>query len=109
MLKRKFRLNLKRRPKVAESINLPFFTLKTAKNDLLYNRYGFIIPKKIDKRAVVRNRIKRMFHHCLENLLGEVQAGHDMLFFIKKGILDIQEDKLCVLLKDIFVQEGFLK
>lgn len=50
-----------------------------------------------------------MFHNCLENLLGEVQIGHDMLFFIKKGILDIQKDKLCLLLKEIFVKEGFLK
>lgn len=109
MLKRKYRLNFKTKPKFTKSINSPFFTLKIAQNQFSYNRYGFVISKKIDKRAVVRNKIKRIFHNCTGSFLGEIKTGYDMVFLIKRGVFNIPKDRFCLLIKEIFAKEGFLK
>lgn len=62
-------------------IRTPLFLLKIVSNNLSHNRYGFVISKKVDKRAVERNRVRRLFSSILENLKIE-QKGHDLLVVI---------------------------
>lgn len=88
MLPRKYRLNSRTRLINASSIAAPFFLLKVASNGLSYNRYGFVVSRNIDKRAVVRNRIKRRIRSSIEHLLQNIQTGHDMLFIVKQNISD---------------------
>jgi len=65
----------------------PQFILKEKKNGLSVNRFGIVVSKKIDKRAVVRNRVKRLFRTYLANLDKKMSKGHDILFIVKKEIL----------------------
>ena len=65
-------------------MHTPYFVLKIARNNLSYNRYGFIVGKKIDKRAVGRNRLKRRFRAGVETLSHELASGYDILFLLKK-------------------------
>ncbi|RJQ38437.1 ribonuclease P protein component [Candidatus Microgenomates bacterium] len=109
MLKRKYRLSFKKRPKFIISFNSPLFTLKIAKSDLLYNKYGFIVGKKVDKRAVVRNKLKRTVRGCIEDLFEEINTGHDFLFILKKEILNKPKEEVCLLIKNLFKKEGFIK
>ncbi len=64
-------------------------------NNLPNSRFGFIVSKKIDKRAVVRNHLKRKVRSCVESqfLLGN--KNKDVLFVIKQGTKDATRDMLC--------------
>lgn len=70
-----------------------FFTLRLRKNTLKHNRFGFVVSKKVDKRAVVRNRSKRLLRAILERRYAQLKPGNDLLFSLKQKIVakDIQE------------------
>ncbi|MEB3206995.1 MAG: ribonuclease P protein component [Vampirovibrionales bacterium] len=40
---------------------------------------GFVVSKKVDKRAVVRNRIKRQLRHALRQLLQQEESASGWL------------------------------
>lgn len=106
MLKKKYRLNLAIQLKSPELFKNSFFTLLVARNELKYSRLGFIASKKNDKRAVARNRVKRIFGLCLKK--EKVKPGFDMIFIIKKEAFaktsqEIQEKIHEVLKKGNFV------
>ncbi|MDP2585667.1 MAG: ribonuclease P protein component [Candidatus Levybacteria bacterium] len=62
------------------------FILKEKKNKLNINRFGIVVSKKIDNRAVGRNKIKRFFRASLMSLFEKMSLGHDILIIVKKGI-----------------------
>lgn len=109
MLKRKFRLNAKLRLKNSVSCASPFFTLRIAENGLLYNRYGFIVSKKIDKRAVIRNKIKRQLGSIIENIQEEIKKGNDVLFIIKKNFLNETKEAIYLTIKNLLKTNNYLK
>ena len=86
----------------------PFFTLKLSNNGKQNNRYGFIISKKIDKRAVVRNRTKRKVRFCIEKINDGMKKGYDMLFLIKKNAVTTFADSICLEAESFFRKEGLL-
>lgn len=104
MLKRKYRLDRRTRLKFTKSFTTPFFLLRILRNNLLYNRYGFIVSKRIDKRAVVRNRTKRMIRACVEEMLESVSAGYDMLFVAKEKIRNARKEDVCFTIKSILAR-----
>lgn len=70
----------------AISFSTLLFVLKTKKNGLALNKFGIVVSKKIDKRAVVRNRIKRIFRSILFDLMQQIISGHDILFITRPAI-----------------------
>jgi len=88
MLKKKYRLLKETKFDKKDAYPSPFFVLKIAKNEKSFNSYGFIVSKKIDKRATVRNKVKRKIRVCIEDNLDKIKPGYDMLFILKKQILN---------------------
>lgn len=78
-------------------------------NDLSYNRFGFVISKKIDKRAVVRNRAKRLVRSCVEELFEKLSTGYDMLFIILKNISDQKREMIYNEIESFFITKGLIK
>ena len=109
MLKKKYRLPKGAVFSKSESFSSPFFTLRIKNNKLGNSRFGFIVSKKIDKRAVVRNRIKRLIRSCIEKKLDDVIAGWDALFVIKKEIKDMSGDKICAQTLVILKEKKLIK
>jgi len=64
-----------------------FLVLKTIKNEKENTRFGFIVSKKVSKKAVERNKVKRRMREVVRGLLGFVVPGYDVVFFAKKNIL----------------------
>lgn len=87
MLKKKYRLLKETKFDKKDLYASPFFVLKFAKNEKSFNRFGFIVSKKIDKRATVRNRGKRKIRVCIETNFDKIKPGYDVLFILKKQIL----------------------
>lgn len=109
MLKKKYRLGSKAKVKFKSFLSTPFFLLKISENNLANNRYRFIVSKKVDKRAVIRNKIKRMLSLCIEDIFEETKTGYDMLFLAKKELSGIQQDKLCIYIKTILSEKKLIK
>ena len=88
MLAKKFRLPTTVRFQNARVIHSTLFTVRYISNNLPNNRYGFIAGKKIDKRAVVRNRIKRRARSVVEKE-NSTNQGYDVLLLLKPSIKEI--------------------
>src|SRR5258706_15865795 len=108
MFDRKYRLPVKVRLDNSKTVHTPFFIVKIHKNTLEYNRYGFIISKKIDKRATVRNRVKRRIRACVEELHPKMVTGYDLLFIIKKEAVEKTTEILFSTISEILIKEKIL-
>ncbi|MEK7100328.1 MAG: ribonuclease P protein component [Patescibacteria group bacterium] len=53
------------------------------------SRFGFIISTKISKKAVIRNRIKRIMSEIVRINLDKLKNGYDVLFLIKHQAVKI--------------------
>ena len=58
------------------------------------SHFGFIISTKISKKAVVRNRIKRIIAEAIRSRLGEIKRGLDVVFLVKPYVLKIDKIEL---------------
>ncbi len=56
-------------------------------NDVAQLRIGFVVSKRISKRAVDRNHVKRLLSEALRPSLGAIPAGWDIVFSAKQEIL----------------------
>jgi ribonuclease P protein component len=51
--------------KKGQSFKQDFLILKTLKNNLTFSRFCFVVPKKVSKKAVDRNKIKRRIRQAV--------------------------------------------
>lgn len=109
MLKRVYRLSALTKLVPAKVFHTPLFVLHIAQNKLVYNRYGFVVSKKVDKQAVVRNRAKRKIRHCIEEIFEQVKTGYDMRFFIKRVMAKEKTNFICLAIKSLLSREKLLK
>ncbi len=108
MLKKKYRLSARvrlERPLVFQAL---FFTLRVSKNNFPYSRYGFVVSKKVDKRAVVRNSVKRKIRAYIEAVQEKVSGGNDMLFHIKKRATQVENTSLYREIEQVLRKEKLL-
>jgi ribonuclease P protein component len=85
-------------------IKAPYFSLKQRKNDLSTYRFAFVISKKIDKRAVVRNTLKRRMSSAVSPF-AQAKEGYDMVFFLKKDILQATQAQINQAVLEIFKKQ----
>lgn len=72
--------------KKGESFKSRSFILKITKNNLGKSRFGFIVSKKVSKKAVVRNKIKRRLRSIIKQNLKDIKKGMDVVLIILSGI-----------------------
>ena len=60
-------------------------SLKAVKNNLNNSRIGFSIEKKFFKKAVERNRIKRLLRETFRQNLKNIEKGFDIVVFYKRS------------------------
>jgi len=109
MLKKKFRLLKDTKFKKNFSVNAPFFVLKFAKNEQAFSTFGFVVSKKLDKRAVVRNRIKRQMRVTIENNFDKIKAGFDILLIAKNQIVGKNTKEISDKILEEFKNQELLK
>lgn len=49
--------------------------------------FGFVVSKRIDKRAVVRNKVKRRLDQALLFFLPKIEPGVKVIFLAKKSLI----------------------
>jgi ribonuclease P protein component len=101
MFKKRFRLNTSEFTEVftfGKATRSPLFVMKTKPSELPYSRFAVVVSKKISKRAVERNYLKRKFIHALKEVSGSLAVA-DYIFILNSEIKDIQYKDLLLNLK----------
>ena len=109
MLSREYRLPATTKLSQTQFTRTPLFSLKYARNGLSVSRFAFVVRKTVDKRAVTRNRIRRVFRSCIEELRELIGPGYDMLFFLEKGIIDKRQEDICQEVRTVLQQKHLIQ
>jgi ribonuclease P protein component len=109
MLSQPYRLPATKLLTNSRYLKTPFYGVKYAPNTLEISRFAFVVRKKVDKRAVVRNRIRRVLRSCIEEQLEAIKPGYDMIFFLEKGIMDKKQADLCQIVLQSLRDRNLLK
>lgn len=104
MLKREYRI-----PRIKlvnpRTIATPYFILRISRNNLFLSRFRFTVSKKVDKRAVVRNKLRRRMSHCIEQQLKNIRGGYDMAFSLRAAALNKKEEVLNSAIVEVFEKQ----
>ena len=89
--------------KKGKAVKGSFLFIKHRKNNLGVPRFGFAVSAKIAKKAVERNKIRRILSEAVRSIIDDLD-GHDVIVFAARKITavsrkDIAEDFLGVLKK----------
>ncbi len=63
-------------------------------NESSETRFGFIVSKKISNKAVVRNKLRRIFREIVRERIENVSKGYDVIFLVKKRALDSKSEEI---------------
>ena len=64
------------------------------RGDSEFSRFGFIVSIKISKRAVVRNRIKRLLREAVQANILNLKPGYDCVFLSKTALIGKRYDEV---------------
>ena len=77
--------------------------IKWLANQLDYSRFAIIVSLKVDKKAVVRNRIKRRLREIVHKKLKKIKPGFDLMVMTRSAVKDLEfqvlKEKVGALLK----------
>ena len=92
MLPKQYRLKKKKDFKLVfekgKTFNNKFLFLKGAKNALKNSRFAFVVGLKTSKKAVVRNRIKRLLREIIREKLNDIKSGFDVVIRVRAEIVN---------------------
>ena len=109
MLKKENRLsNLKAKVK-SQNFETSLFKIKVFSKGNGITRFAFVVSKKVDNRAVVRNKTKRVLRKALKNILENIKNGQSVIIVAKNKIEFSQEQAAQQLLEQAFKKAGLLK
>jgi len=84
----------------------PFFaqdiSLKVCKNNLKNNRFGVVVSLQIDKRAVVRNKIRRQISEIIKSIEKDLKQGYDILILTREDVKKLDFDQMQAKLIKLF-------
>lgn len=63
-----------------------FLILKAIKNDLKNSRFAFIVPQKVSKKAVLRNKIRRRLSELVRLKIKKIKKGLDIILLALPGL-----------------------
>lgn len=112
MLPKKHRLSLrtelKRLKKEGVLVQGKLFSLQVSQSKKEQpSRFGFIISSKIHKKAVRRNRAKRLLSEAIVTL--EIKPGFDVVFLAKKRLIEASPQEIGAEVKRLFDKAEMVK
>ena len=81
--KEKFQ-ELRKKSQVFHSSSFSLYKKKTRKKEP--TKFVFVVPRKLDKRAVKRNRTRRLVATAVYQLLSQLEEGFEVMVIAKKVI-----------------------
>jgi len=109
MLKKQNRLARITKTKENKLFTSPLFNVRISNNKENKTRFAFIVSKKIDKRAVIRNQTKRVLRSVVEEIIENLQTGKDVIIIAKKALVPKQKEEVIEQLNNILGKAEVLK
>ncbi len=113
MLKKEFRI---RKQKDFENVfgkgfyaSDRFLTLKAVENKMPFSRFGFVVSKKISKKAVERNRAKRLMSEAIRLTDEKIKPGFDVVFISRVGIVNKSMGEIKESVEKLLKRSGLLE
>ena len=69
-------------------------------------RFAVVVSKKVSKRAVMRNRLRRLLHHAFLEEVPLLRRGHWLLLSLKPGAAGCSGDELLQEWNDLLQRSG---
>ena len=82
-------------------------TRKPANQKTSPSQFSFVVSQKIDKRATVRNRTKRLLSEAVRHLLPKIKPGFSVLVFAKKAFKNEKLQDILPKAEEAFKKCGF--
>jgi len=79
------------------------------RRDIMFPRVGFVVSTKVSKKAVDRNKVKRILRKAFRLKLTEIKQGYDILVLAKKRVLEEDLESLSKELTRILKSASLLK
>ena len=86
----------------------PTMLLNFVKNDLPYNRYGFVTSKKLGN-AVTRNRTKRRLREATYQLHPRLHQGYDIVLIARPSIAEQPFSSGLRILEKLYLQARLIR
>lgn len=67
-----------------------YFNIRYIKNNEKNSRFAILVSKKVSKKAVKRNRLKRVIREIIRLNLDNIYQGFDYCIILKPKILEIK-------------------
>lgn len=84
----KFKL-VKHKGKLVQSNLFGTLVLKrTSLHQTSPSRIGFIVSSKVAKKAVLRNKLKRLLREATRSQINSLSSGYDLVFLAKKTLIN---------------------
>lgn len=83
-------------------------SIKYASNSLEQSRIGFPVGKNYSKKAVVRNRVRRILREVCGQHLANLKPGFDIIVMIKPQNKNLEFQKTVDELKKVFQKANLL-
>ena len=77
----------------------PLLVLRMAPNSLPYPRFGFVVGRRVSRKAVVRNRVRRRIREAVRRT--PVRGGWDLLFVARPAAADASYQALREVVLDL--------
>jgi ribonuclease P protein component len=89
--------------------HLILITLENSPQDTpLASRFGLSISKKVSKKAVVRNRLKRQIRAVIRQLLPEIASGWRVIIVIRPSPTECNYERFLRELKQLLVKANII-
>lgn len=95
--------------KKGKGLKEEFLVIKALDNNLSVSRFGFIVSKKISKKATLRNKIKRRLRELAWTRLGQIRQGIDVVVIAGPGIGEKNFGEIEKIINKLLEKIGILK
>lgn len=102
MLKKQNRLSRVVKKNKANVYSSPFFNIKIYDGEEKAARFGFVVSKKVSRKAVVRNKTKRVLREVVRDLLPKINSNKDIIIFSKVELSPKQKKETQDAMAEIF-------
>lgn len=94
MLQKQNRLSIIRRKTNDVFFSSPLFDISVSNNSGETAKFGFVVSKRVNKSAVVRNRTKRVLAGAVKEILDKVISGKDVVIVAKRKLSFNQKEEV---------------
>ena len=108
MLKKQNRLSKVVKKNKANVYSSPFFNIKIYDGEEKTARFGFVVSKKVNRSAVVRNKTKRVLREVAKELLPKISLNKDIIVFSKVELSPKQKKEVSDSMAEIFTKAGII-